>query len=149
MKLKRRVEKAVKWQIVRYLADFIYFIGLTSLIPLLPVLLDPQQFVDVRLAFMVALGLIFVSFTMVYWWSGSRKVALRTLGYTTLIPGMIAVFIIFTPPRRLAKLMGYFGGATPFIEKWIGTFVPSAWLLAGLYIILGVTLVWLAEKVHR
>ena len=149
MRFERRVEKAVKMQIVKYIADFVYFVGLTSLIPLLPVLLNPREFVDVRLPFMVALGLIFVSFTMVYWWSGSKKVALRTLGYTTLFPGMIAVFIIFTPPRKLARLMGNFGGATPFIEKWIEAFVPSAWLLAGIYIILGVTLVWLAEKVHR
>jgi len=149
MRIKRRVEKAVKWRVVSYLATFVYFFGLTSLIPLLPALLNPQELADVRIPVLVAFGLIFVSFTMVYWWSGSRKKACRTLGYATLFPGLIAVFIIYTPPGRLARLMGRFGTATPFIEKYIETWVPSAWLLAGIYIILGVALVWLAEKVRR
>lgn len=145
MTLKKKVKKAAEFQVVRWIANIFYFSGLTSLIPLLPLVLSPQQLVEAKYAFGLALAFIFAGFLVVYWYS-TRKVALKTLGMSTLIPGLFAVIFSFMGPRRMANVLRYFGEATPFLEKWIETYVPKAWLLSGIYIIIGVTLIWLAEK---
>jgi len=148
MKIKK-VERFVGLQIIEYIARFFYFAGLTALIPLTPLLLFPQKLVEAKVAFGIALTLIFIGFFIVYIVSHSKKVALRSLGLMTLIPGLLAVFFIYSGPRRITKLLNMFGEASPFLEKWITTYMPKGWLLASVYIILGCYLIWISYRVKR
>jgi len=149
MRIKKKVEKAVKFQAVKLIAHFFYFAGLTALIPLVPLLLSPQQLVEAKYAFGIALVMIFFGFLLVFWVSHSKKTALRALGMMTLIPGLLAVFFSYTPPGKKAALLRMFGEATPYLERWIETYVPTAWLLAGMYTIVGVALVWFSYRVKK
>ena len=149
MRMKKRVEREIKFQATKLIAQFLYFTGLTALIPLLPLVLSPQHLIEARYAFGFAVGLIFVGFWLVYWFSHSRAAAYRALGMTTLLPGLLAVFFSYAGPRRQAAVLRLFGEATPFLENWLKTHVPTTWLLAGIYIIIGVGLTWTSFQVRR
>jgi len=148
MKVQKRVAHFVSLQLVSWIAGAIYFAGLTALIPIVPLVISPIQFVNAQRAFAVALAFIVFGFALVYIVSRSKKIALRTLGMVTLVPGLIAVFFSYSGERRMTELMRWFSEA-PLFEKYIETHVPKAWLLAGIYIILGVLLIWLSEKSKR
>ncbi len=148
-KFHKTVKQQVVFHVASSVAKIFYFAGLTALIPLIPLLLSPSQLVEAKYAFGFAIGLIFVGFLLVYWFSHSNKLALRSLGLMTLIPGLLAVLFSYMGPRRQANLLRSFGEASPFLEEWIRTYVPKAWLLAGIYIIIGVILIWLSERVRK
>ena len=149
MTVKKKVVEFVGFQIVTTFAKLFYFAGLTALIPLVPLLFSPHQLVAAKYAFGIALGLILVGFILVYWFSQSKSVAFRALGFMTLTPGLLAVFFSYAGPNRMAAILRAFGEASPYLEKWVETYVPHAWLLAGIYIILGVLLVWLSYQVKK
>lgn len=148
-KLKKRVKRAIGFQLVKYLASFAYLTGLTSLIPLLPLLLAPERLINAKAALLTASAFVLVGFTMVYWFSGSKRVALRALGGMTLFPGLLAVVALFSGPRRMADFMRLFGEFSPLLEEWLSAYLPTAWLLAGIYIIVGVSLVFVSYEVRR
>lgn len=143
--LKKRVSEFVGFQVVKFVASFLYIAGLTSLIPLLPLFLSPDKLIAAKSAFLFALGMIVISFLFIYWFAGSRKIALRSIGLMTLVPGMLAVFFSYAP-HHMTRLMGLFGAATPYVKTFFMSRVPNAWLLAGIYIILGVGLIWLSFR---
>ena len=141
--LKRSVMDFLGLQIVKIIARTVYFAGLTALIPLAPLVLSPEKFVNAEYAFGVAFGLIFLGFFLIYWFS-SRKEAMRILGFMTLIPGFLGVIFLYAP-RHILKILGSFG-ISQHIQDYIFSNIPKAWLLCGIYIIIGVILVWLGKK---
>ncbi len=149
MKLQKRVSEFVGFQVVSMIARAIYITGLTALIPLMPMVLSPQQAIVAKYAFGAALGLILAGFLLVFWFTESKRVALKALGFMTLIPGLLAVIFSFMGPRRMAGFLSSFGEASPYLEKWAESYVPNAWLLAGIYIIVGVLFIWISEKVRK
>ena len=149
MRIATRVERVVKFEAAKLIAQFFYFTGLTLLIPLVPLLLSPHELVNAKYAFGLAVFLIVFGFFVVYLFSHSRRTALRVLGMTTLIPGLLAVFFSYAGARRQALFLSWFGEVTPLLERWLETHMPTTWLLAGVYIILGVILIWLSEKGRR
>ena len=65
MKLKKKVEKAAEFHIVAWIANIFYLTGLTALIPLMPLILSPQQAIEAKYAFGLALGFIIFGFAIV------------------------------------------------------------------------------------
>ncbi len=149
MKVKKEVTEFVGLQIVSWIARLFYFAGLTLLIPLIPLVFSPEKLVQARYAFGIALGSIVVGYVLIFWFSKSRKTALQILGLFTLIPGLLAVIFAYAGPRRMGEFLSMFGKVSPLLQLWIESYVPKAWLLAGIYIILGVALIWFAEKVRK
>lgn len=142
--------KKVEWWagffIVRLIARVIYFAGLTALIPLIPLVFSHGI---PRVAFWTAVGFVAAGFLLVYWFSGSRKLAWRTLGVMTLVPGLIAVVMLFLGPRRAALVYNKLGLVSPLVQQYIEAYVPHVWFLAGIYIILGVVMVWLSDVARK
>ncbi len=146
-RLRKKVVRFVWLEFVSFIAHLIYIAGLTLLIPLLPLVISPLDLFGARNTLFIAFLFILVSFAMVYYFSKSKKIALRSLGAATLLPGMLAVIFSFLGPRRMALL--YSSVEIPLLEQWLQEYVPKAWLLAGIYIIVGVGLIYLAEKVRH
>ena len=149
MKLQKRVSEFVGFQVVAMIARAFYIAGLTVLIPLLPMVLSPQQVIGAKYAFGTALGFIALGFLIVFWFSESKRSALKALGFMTLVPGLLAVVFSFMGPRRMAGFLSSFGEASPYLENWAESYIPNAWLLAGIYIVVGVLFIWISEKVRR
>lgn len=135
----------IGFKIVSYFGHLFYFAGLTSIIPLLPLLLSPIDIVSARFAFFSALFLIGFGCLLIFGFADFKK-GLRVLGWTTLFPGLLAVVFNFIGPRRMELFLSKSGVAAHIIDTYTNVYVPSAWSLAGFYIILGVFLVWFSEK---
>lgn len=148
-KLKKKVKEFVGFQIITWIAKLFYFAGLTALIPLMPLVLSPEKFVQARYAFGLALGSIVVGYVLIFLFSRSRKIALHSMGFFTLIPGLLAVFFAYLGPRRMGEFLSSFGKVSPLLQEWIDAYVPKAWLLAGIYIIVGVIFIWIGEKAKK
>lgn len=149
MRVRKKVTHFVASRIVVYIGEVLYFSGLTALIPLLPLLFAPKELFVARYILGLALALIVASFLVIYFFTKSKKIALRALGLTTLIPGLLAVLFAYVGERRMVIFLSKFGEITPLVEHWINTYVPKAWLLAGIYIIVGVALVYWSEKARH
>jgi len=149
MQVEKKVKEFAVLTVIKAIAQLCYFAGLTALIPLLPIFLSPTKLIEINYVLYGAVALILVGFFIVYFFAGSKQTAFRTLGYTTLVPGLIAVFTAYTGPRRMVKFMELFGDITPVVKFWIETHVPQTWLLAGIYIILGSGLVWISYQVKK
>lgn len=147
-KIKRKVWELVIYELITTVAKIVYFMGLALLIPLLPLVFSPFDLINARNTLIVASVLIVVSFFIIYVFTKSKKVALRALGFMTLVPGFLAVFFSFMGPMRKAELLGHFSKA-PFVKEWVQEYVPNAWILAGLYIILGCALWYWSENVRH
>lgn len=145
--IKKKVVHHVKFQIVYYLAHLLYIAGLTSLIPLVPVVFTNLSYINYAFAF--AIFLIVLSFLVVLLFTKSKKKSFNTLGFMTLIPGLLAVFFAYIGARRMALFIGYFRELSPFIQDWINNYVPNTWMLSGIYIIIGVGLIWISQLLHK
>ena len=141
--------KHVKFQMVKFLAGLFYISGLTSLIPIVPLAFSPSSFAVLQYAFTIALFFIFLSFIFIYFFTSSKKKAFRELGFITLIPGLLAVFFSYAGPRRIALFIGLFQKLSPYVQEVLNGYVPKTWLLSGIYIIVGVSFIWLSEKVSH
>ncbi len=137
----------VKFQAISYVAHILYITGLTSLIPIVPLVFQNLSFVNY--AFWFAIGLVVLSFLVVFLFTKSKKQAFKTLGLMTLIPGLLAVFFAYIGIRRMALLIGYFRELSPFVQSWINNYVPNTWMLSGIYIIVGVGLIWISQLLRR
>lgn len=146
-RLRKKVVKFVWLEFVSFIARLIYMAGLTLLIPLLPLVISPFDLFGARNTLFIAFGCIILSFAIVYYFSKSKKIALRQLGFATLAPGILAVVFSFLGPRRMALLYGSLH--SDLLTLFLQEYVPKAWLLAGIYIIVGVGLISLAEKVRH
>lgn len=149
MTLQKKVVKHVQFQAVKYLANILYITGLTILIPLVPIVFSPSELSSARFAFGVAVLLVISSFFVIYFVTKSKKSAFYNIGFMTLFPGLLAVVFAYIGARRLAIFLGFFQDLSPFIQEWINKSVPKSWMLSGIYIIIGVLLIWISEQVHH
>ncbi len=149
MKLARRIGREIALEIVSIFAKILYFAGLASLIPLVPLVFHPAGFAVAKYALITSVVTIILSFLIVYWSYKSKKFAFRTLGFATLVPGIIAVLLLFAGPIRITSLLSVFGKVSPYLKEFINTQIPKAWLLAGIYIIIGVALVRLSYSTRK
>ncbi|MBW2969732.1 hypothetical protein KY319_01275 [Candidatus Woesearchaeota archaeon] len=145
MKVQKRVAEFFGLQVIKFFAGAFYIAGLTALIPLFPLVFSPSQLVEAKYSLGTAFGLIFLGFLFLFWFSGSSKLACRVLGFMTLAPGLLGVFLLYSRVN-LSKFLYVFGEWSPFVESYLEANVPRAWLLAGVYIIVGVVLVWVSAR---
>jgi len=147
--LHKKVAKHIQYQAIKFLAKLLYITGLTFLIPLVPIVFSESGLASARYVFAIALALVIASFFAIYVFTRSKRVAFAELGYITLIPGLLAVIFAYIGPRRIALLVSFFRELSPLIQEWINNSIPKSWFLSGIYIILGVFLIWLSEQVNH
>jgi len=147
-KIKRKVWEFAVYEVITTIAKLVYFAGLALLIPLIPLVFSPFDLIGAKNTLGISIILIAVSFAIIYIFTKSKKVALRALGFMTLVPGFLAVIFSFLGPMRKAELLGHFSKA-PFVKEWVQEYVPNAWILAGLYIILGCALWYWSENIRH
>jgi hypothetical protein len=131
-----------------------YFSGLTLMLPILgqawensikPWLVSPH-------GFLVAAGLILVSVMLLAFVAGSLSKLVKSLGWMMLIPGIIA--ILFAGFGQ-AEVYGWaqdritgFAAAEPVVNWVVEHAVPKVAYLGGVYIIVGVCLIWAGRRLE-
>lgn len=146
MTLKKKGKCFALFFVVLSFARFLYFAGLSSILPLMPLVFSPASFFELRLAFGIAVASMVSGFIVLWLYSRSRRFAWQSLGWMTIVPGVLSVFFLFSGSRRLAELYSWFGPVSPIVQEWFDAFVPKAWLIAGMYLIIGVFLVVVGER---
>lgn len=148
-KVKREIVQFVEYRALLWVAKIFYVAGLAALIPLVSLILAPERLWDVKVAVIIAFGFIFLSFMIVFWFTRSKRESFEALGLMTLIPGLLAVVFAFAGERSFLGAIAKLGPASPILREWLDAYVPRSWFLAGVYILLGVGLLYVSQEVKR
>ncbi len=148
------LEKLVSEPLLHTGAHLGYFSGLTMMLPILgdawqnsikPWLVSPY-------GFLIAAGLILLSVIILSFVAGSVSKLTRSLGWMMLIPGIIA--ILFAGFGQ-AEVYGWatnhvtgFATAEPVVDWLVEHSVPKVAYLGGMYILIGVALIWIGNRIE-
>jgi hypothetical protein len=122
--------------VLRYLAQAAYFAGLMALVPLviIPTAKSPTYV-------SAAMGLIIFAILILFIQKGSLGLTIRTLGRLTTFSGILAVlFLMFGREASVNFVSGVSSVLAPLIRGYIEKSVPSVWLLALGFLIIGIVL---------
>jgi hypothetical protein len=132
--------------ILRYVAQLAYIAGLAALIPLVifPTTKAPTYF-------SAAAGLIIFAVLVIFIQKGSLALTIRSLGRITTIPGILAVlFLMFGRESSVNFALSLAPSLTePIVKAYIENSIPSVWLLALGFLIVGVILWMLGSRMVR
>ncbi|MEM2916716.1 MAG: hypothetical protein QXT19_05175, partial [Candidatus Woesearchaeota archaeon] len=148
--------RSVSGLVVGWIARLLYIASLTSLVPFGALLLTsaPAQ-VPVRLGYLpvTALALFGLSALLLLCYHRSLARTLSSLGWMTLLPGLVALFfIIFRRDRgfgMLSWLVVGFGKIEPALNAYLERTLPKLWVFIVGYIIIGFVLVYFAGKIEK
>lgn len=148
------LEKFVSEPLLHTGAHLGYFSGLTMMLPILgdawqdnikPWIVSPNGFI-------MAIGLILLSVIILSFVAGSISKLTRSLGWMMLIPGILA--IIFAAFGQ-AEVYGWatnhvtgFSTAEPVVDWLVEHAIPKVAYLGGMYILIGVVLVWIGNRIE-
>ncbi len=131
-----------------------YFSGLTMLLPILgaawenglkPWLVSPYGFV-------IAFALILISIIVLAFIAGSISKLTRSLGWMMLIPGILALLFAAFGQTQVYDWAGQhitgFATAEPVVNWFVEHAVPKVAYLGGMYILIGVCLVWIGNRIE-
>ena len=88
----KKIKKIAKKHILRSIGRFLYFIGLTYLIPFLPVLLASEVSLHefFNKSVWISISLSGFGGLLIFFSSWSIRKTLRTLGFSTILPAILA-----------------------------------------------------------
>jgi len=131
-----------------------YFSGVSVLLPILgdawekgirPWIVSPNGFV-------IAFALILISFILLGFVAGSVSKLVRSIGWMMLIPGVLAlVFMAFGQADVYAWAGNHITGFTtaePVFNWLVEHSVPKVAYLGGVYILIGICLVWIGNRIE-
>ncbi|MBS3147390.1 hypothetical protein J4219_00735 [Candidatus Woesearchaeota archaeon] len=146
MSISKKVLTYAKFGLVKWIARLFYVAGLTSLIPLIPLLLFPEHLATVKVLLVFSIAFVCMGFLLLLWYTQSFKRTIFNLGIMTLIPGLLAVIFTVLGEKKLILFVASFGKLSPLIQTYVQNYVPKGWFLAGTYILLGTLLAYFGEK---
>ena len=150
MQVKKRESFIAKW-VVRIIATFVYAFSLSIIIPLALVALFPEYLwppvVYAKSVIFLAVGLVFLSAFVLYMYTKSVGQTLFQLGLVTFFPGFLAlIFSFFSRDLVFGFIEKYvlnFVLIEPYIKSYFSLVLPRVIILAIVYLVLGVILIYL------
>lgn len=131
-----------------------YFSGLSMLLPILadaweksvkPWVVSPN-------GFWIAFGLVFLSIMLLGWLAGSINKLLRGLGWTMLIPGVLAILFASFGQANVYNFaeqnIAGFATYEPVVDWVVEHAVPKVAYIGGVYVLVGVVLIWIGRKLR-
>src|SRR3989344_2894581 len=151
-KVKHKVKTASKKIFLSYLSDLLYITGLTIVIPTLFLLALPEEIgnfdISTAILFVVTIPLIFAGVFVRYHLSNKNPGKMcKCLGMLTLIPGMVALFLLIFSKEAIMKTLD---ATIPQIQNaaridfllsiYLEKVVPSVSTAILAYLVIGLTL---------
>jgi hypothetical protein len=136
--------KYAKRQFFKWFGKFLYFIGLTALIPFLPVVLSSPFSFNNLLEASVIISIILFSIGgfFVYLGVSSVKKTFRTLGFATMFPAAVAFLFFLFGKKIILSLVSPSDVLEDLIIPWVETYVPSVLTVAVIYVVIGLVLIF-------
>jgi len=135
----KKVERFVESRLLSFLGKFLYFFGLTALVPVLPFLLFSSGRLDYLVNRTTILSLFFVALglMLVFAAKESPKKTLRYLGFSTLLPAIFAFVFSFFGKKAVISILTRFELTSYLVVPWINKYVPSVVTIAIFYFFIG------------
>jgi len=131
--------------VLRYFAQAAYFAGLTALVPLVII---PTQKAPTYVS--AAMGLIIFAILVLFIQKGTLGLTIRALGRLTTLSGVLAVlFLMFGREASINFVSGVSSALAPLIRGYIENSIPSVWLLALGFLLIGIVLWGVGGKMVR
>ncbi len=145
---KKEVHAALGNLIIGYLVSIAYITALTFLIPLL--LVPEVLIVQVPLVVKVCIGVMVLCALVMFWLKKDFGLALISLGYATVIPGILGMlFRVFGSELFLQYLARLGPDAEAIARDYIQQNVPTIWFIMVGYIVVGALLCYWGSKITR
>jgi hypothetical protein len=132
-----------------------FFSGMGMLLPLItnawtkhvqPWLYSPY-------GFYVAIGLIVFSLLIIGFLAGSASKLLKSVGWLVIVPGVLAImFTAFGQATVGGWAQAHITGFTtvqPLFDVFVAHTVPSTAVVGGMYILIGMSCLWLGGKIKH
>ena len=132
-----------------------FFSGVGMLLPIMSQAweLHIRPWLHSPMGFFIGIGLVVLSIAVIAYMAGSIHKVFRSVGWLLLIPGVIA--ILFTTFGEIQvwswaqnSITG-FSVAEPAIRWLVYHSVPSAAIIGGVYILLGIMFIWAGRKLYN
>ncbi len=141
LKTKKKLARFAENGVFHFIGKFLYFFGLTTLIPVLPIVIFSPVKKLADTAILVSILFIAIGVVLEFVARKSPRKALRSLGYSTLFPAAVAfIFAIFGKKFIIALLLK-FHVTSYFIVPWIQEYVPTVIFIAIAYALIGFALI--------
>ncbi|MEM4239576.1 MAG: hypothetical protein QXM31_00585 [Candidatus Woesearchaeota archaeon] len=130
-----------------------YFSGVTMLLPILGDAWDKsiKPWAISPYGFLVAAGLIVISLVILAFIAGSISKLIKGVGWMMLIPGVLALLFAAFGQTTVYDWAGQhitgFATAEPLVDWFVEHSVPKVAYLGGMYLLVGVCLVWLGRRI--
>jgi len=102
--------------------------------------------------FLIAFGLILLSIIILGFVAGSLSSLIKSLGWMMFIPGILAiVFAAFGQAEAYGWAQNHITGfstAEPVINWLVDHAVPKVAYLGGMYILIGVCMIWIGRRLE-
>lgn len=148
------LEKLVSEPLLHTGAHLGYFSGLTMMLPILseawqksikPWLVSPN-------GFLIAAGLVIISLVLLAFVAGSISKLIKSMGWMMLIPGVIAIMFAGFGQANVydwanSHITG-FATAEPVVDFLVEHSVPKVAYLGGMYMLIGVCLIWVGRRLE-
>lgn len=128
---------------VRGIANILYLTGLSILLPLLLVLLSVPPMSTLLFLFLssiLAIGMSISGAIILRWWKGSWRNTFIWLGIITIAPGIAGLALITSGKDIIGWLVDETSAhkALSLYIQLLGQEIPTVWLIAAVYVILGI-----------
>ncbi len=147
------LEKLFSESVLHTGAHLGYFSGVSMLLPILGTAWEKsiKPWIASPGGFLIALGLIIASIILLGFVAGSFSSLVKGIGWMMLIPGVLAVIFTMFGQTTVYDWAGQhitgFASAEPVVDWFVEHSVPKVAYLGGLYIIVGVCLVWFGRRI--
>ena len=148
------LEKLVSEPLLHTGAHLGYFSGLTMMLPILsdswqksikPWLIAPN-------GFLIAAVLVVISLVLLAFVAGSISKLIKSMGWMMLIPGIIAIMFAGFGQANVydwaSNHVTGFATAEPVVDFLVEHSVPKVAYLGGMYLLIGVCLIWVGRRLE-
>ena len=140
---KKHLEHFACGIFVRGIANVLYLTGISILLPLILVVLSLPPVGALLFLFLtsiLAIGMSMSGAILLRWWKGSWRNTFIWLGIITIAPGIAGLALITSGKDIIGWLVDETAAhrALSLYIQLLGQEIPTVWLVAAVYVILGV-----------
>jgi len=147
------LEKIISEPVLHAGAHLGYFSGISLMLPILGEAWQSQikPWIVSPYGFIIAAGLVLISIVILGFVAGSVSKLTRSIGWMMLIPGIFALVFAGVGQEQVyhwaENSVTGFATVEPAMSWFVEHSVPKAAYLGGLYVLAGVVLIWVANRI--
>lgn len=156
MPKKRFYKKAAKSLVISFIVNTAYITSISTLIPIVFLILFPQGVVvlteRIYKPLFLSIALIAASAAVLFLHRKSKKKTLRDFGMMTLVPGSAALVFMLFGKKAIAEILKRYTVnlyEIDLIVNYVDSTLPKLWILIAGYIFIGAAFMYLGRRLNH